>query len=107
MRKEKLAYFQYFLTEKGTSQNIKHQELDELISKQLVDFIPLVYEDFLPVSAAGIFSSNSSKSTEDNFTSSSQIDFENALGQKVLNEFELYQEMEEKSIKLIYNSDLN
>ncbi len=103
MRKEGIAYFQYFKTSKSHSENLNSRNLEELISSGLVDFIPITYEDFLPVSAAGIFSSNAAdKKTEDKFAQSSQLEFEDALGQKVLSEFDLYQQMEEESLKSIF-----
>lgn len=100
MREQHLAYFQYFLTEKGKSNNgAVTLNLDNLIRDGLVDYIPITYEDFLPVSAAGIFSSNASDhDTKDLFKSSSQEDFEEALGHEVLSEFDLYEEIEKSSI---------
>ena len=53
---------------------------------------PLTYEDFLPVSAAGIFKSNL-RETEDNETQAAtgnQTAFEAALGRPVFNMFDLY-----------------
>ena len=54
--------------------------------------IPLVYEDFLPVSAAGIFKSNlrESEKSETQMATGNQFDFERALGRPVLNMFDLY-----------------
>ncbi len=97
-REQKLAYFQYY-----TTGNIPvNTDLEQLISDGLVNFIPITYEDFLPVSAAGIFSSNASDKTRvDEFQSSSKDTFEQALGQKVHCEFEMYQAMEDASIKAI------
>lgn len=80
---QKLAYFQYYK------------------DGDAVKYTPITYEDFLPVSAAGIFSSNASDKTRiDAFQSSSKDAFEKALGQSVACEFELYQAMEEESIAL-------
>tara|TARA_R110002072_G_scaffold208024_1_gene365525 strand:- start:411 stop:1763 length:1353 start_codon:yes stop_codon:yes gene_type:complete len=105
MRKEKLAYVQYFITEKGLAEGINHDDIEELIAGGHVDFIPITYEDFLPVSAAGIFASNASDKTKvDTFKSSSQEEFEKALGQSVASEFDLYQAMEDKSRQSIINA---
>lgn len=102
MRKQKLAYFQYFITDKGRAEGINITDIEELIAGGFVDFTPITYEDFLPVSAAGIFSSNASDKTRvDTFKSSSQEEFEKALGQNVLSEFALYQAMEDESLKAI------
>ena len=53
---------------------------------------PLTYEDFLPVSAAGIFKSNLGETTEDTplTASGNQAVFESALGRRVLDMFDLY-----------------
>ncbi len=102
MRKQKIAYFQYFVTQEGLAEGINHDDIEELIAGGLVDFIPITYEDFLPVSAAGIFASNASDKTRvDTFKSSSQEEFEEALGEPVSSEFDLYQAMEDESIKNI------
>ena len=100
MREQNIAYFQYFLTEKGKSHHgIVTHNLENLIRDGLVDYIPITYEDFLPVSAAGIFSSNASDhDTKDMFKSSSQEDFEKALGHETLSEFDLYETIEKESI---------
>ncbi len=101
-RAEKLAYVQYYVTDKGQSESLKGQDIDALIDAGLVDFIPITYEDFLPVSAAGIFTSNASdKTRQDEFQSSSKSEFEDALGQEVACEFEMYAAMEEESLQAI------
>jgi len=53
---------------------------------------PLTYEDFLPVSAAGIFKSNlrETESIAAQTATGSQADFETALGRPVLDMFDLY-----------------
>jgi len=60
---------------------------------------PLTYEDFLPVSAAGIFRSNlgGEDAAGDYAGASSQEVFEAALGRAVLDPFALYAEAEERS----------
>lgn len=54
---------------------------------------PLIYEDFLPVSAAGIFKSNlrEADTTQAVAASGNQTAFEIALGREVLNMFDLYE----------------
>jgi uncharacterized glyoxalase superfamily metalloenzyme YdcJ len=60
---------------------------------------PLVYEDFLPVSAAGIFQSNLGDSTAQDFAASpNQHRFEADLGAAVLNEFGHYAGIEQASL---------
>ncbi|MCB1681912.1 MAG: VOC family protein [Alphaproteobacteria bacterium] len=100
MRREGLAYFQYYVSESGHAhRGNAPSTLDGLIEAGLVTFAPIVYEDFLPVSAAGIFASNAaSKDWKDDFESSSKTDFEAALGHEVLDPFALYAEIEKISL---------
>jgi len=52
---------------------------------------PIVYEDFLPVSAAGIFRSNLGEEGRNNFAErANQKAFEEALGAAVVDELALY-----------------
>lgn len=98
IRKQGLAYFQYFITEKGQSAQSSAQ-LEDLIAEGLVAYAPVVYEDFLPVSAAGIFQSNLGDDKGENFTpDSNQKIFEEALGSTVLDEFAHYARIEKESI---------
>ena len=103
MRAQEMAYFTYFVTDKGKAYSGDvSSSLDAMIADGLVDFIPIVYEDFLPVSAAGIFASNASdKDHVDDFESSSKEDFEKALGHEVINPFALYAAVESKSIDAV------
>ena len=59
---------------------------------------PITYEDFLPVSAAGIFQSNLGGDAQTrSHGNASRNAFEQALGREVLNEFSLYEEAELRS----------
>jgi uncharacterized glyoxalase superfamily metalloenzyme YdcJ len=61
---------------------------------------PQIYEDFLPVSAAGIFQSNLNNNSQSNYTQqSNQKLFEESLGANVIDEMTLYKEIEESSLK--------
>ena len=59
---------------------------------------PIVYEDFLPVSAAGIFQSNLGDEVTDLSVRSARSSFETALGRPVADEFALYAAMERRSL---------
>ncbi len=79
--------------------------MKQLIQDDLVRYEPIVYEDFLPISAAGIFQSNLNKNG-DNATAylkssnpASKRDFEKALGVEVADEMVLYQRIQEESIE--------
>ena len=71
-------------------------DLERLKSEKLAYFdrsdTPLTYEDFLPVSAAGIFRSNLGEtgSSTPQKASGNQAIFEAALGRPILNMFDLY-----------------
>jgi uncharacterized glyoxalase superfamily metalloenzyme YdcJ len=100
IRNEKLGYFRYSLTQKGSNAPAPDDEnIDRLIKDGLVRIDPIVYEDFLPVSAAGIFQSNLGDDTAQDFTASpNQQRFERDLGAAVLNEFDHYAGIEAASI---------
>ncbi|QPC91694.1 VOC family protein [Mesorhizobium sp. INR15] len=96
-----LGYFTYSLTERGQKANgIHHDDIDQLVAQGYVRFDPIVYEDFLPVSAAGIFQSNLGDEAGQDFVASpNQQRFETALGASVLDEFEHYAAIEQASIE--------
>ncbi|WP_020558573.1 2-oxoadipate dioxygenase/decarboxylase HglS [Thiofilum flexile] len=97
LRQEELAYFTYHLqtdTVKGAKQSI-----EELIKNGIILPLPIIYEDFLPVSAAGIFRSNLAADAANDFTAqASQQAFEQALGVQVLDAFEWYARIEQQSL---------
>ncbi|GLK97256.1 DUF1338 domain-containing protein [Achromobacter xylosoxidans] len=94
---EGLAYFRYFLTGKeGADPEASAQAL---IAEGYIRFEPLVYEDFLPVSAAGIFQSNlGDKAQAEYALNASQAAFEQALGASVQDELALYQDTQDRSL---------
>ena len=103
MRAEKLAFFRYFPTEKGlitaSIQEIQEMTLDELIDNGFIQYEPLVYEDFLPVSAAGIFQSNLGEKGQSHFTGhSNKADFQRDLGIAVIDELQLYEATQQRSV---------
>ena len=99
MREQKLAYFRYFVTEKGLAAQHKAATLDDLIAAGHVDVEPLVYEDFLPVSAAGIFQSNLGDAAQSHYAANAnQAEFEKALGRSTIDELKLYGETQQRSI---------
>jgi uncharacterized glyoxalase superfamily metalloenzyme YdcJ len=99
MREQELAYFRYFVTEKGLAAQHKAATLDELIAAGHVDLEPLVYEDFLPVSAAGIFQSNLGDAAQSHYAANAnQAEFEKALGRSTIDELKLYGETQQRSI---------
>lgn len=102
MREQQLAYFRYFATDKGLAargQADQPRTLEALIAAGHVAVEPLVYEDFLPVSAAGIFQSNLGDAAQSHYAANSnQAEFEKALGRKTIDELKLYGETQQRSI---------
>lgn len=101
MRREELAYFRYFLTEKGLgADELKSWSLEDLLSGGYLRVEPLVYEDFLPVSAAGIFQSNLGDAAQTHYgVQSNRQVFEMALGRSTIDELALYAETQRRSIE--------
>jgi len=99
MRREALAYFHYHLTEKGqAAKDAGSADIDSLIAQGLVEAQPITYEDFLPVSAAGIFQSNLGGTESEAYAGNANRDaFEEALGAQVTDELSLYAEHENAS----------
>uniref|UniRef100_A0A8D8SKU6 2-oxoadipate dioxygenase/decarboxylase n=1 Tax=Cacopsylla melanoneura TaxID=428564 RepID=A0A8D8SKU6_9HEMI len=106
LRKDKLAYFKYHVTESGKdhlAKNVNDFNWDNYLKLGFISYSGITYEDFLPVSAAGIFQSNLSTNQNTRRDSielnSSRADFEDALGCSVQDELKLYAELEKKSIQ--------
>ncbi|MDJ0832444.1 MAG: VOC family protein [Gammaproteobacteria bacterium] len=71
-----------------------------LLDNGHVHLLPITYEDFLPVSAAGIFHSNLQEQPSQQVTRSpNQAAFEQALGCPVISEFEFYAQIQARSIE--------
>ncbi|RMO91781.1 hypothetical protein ALQ33_02951 [Pseudomonas syringae pv. philadelphi] len=99
MRAQGLAYFRYFPTESAVAARAS-DSLEQLIEAGHVRFEPLVYEDFLPVSAAGIFQSNLGDNAQAHYaTNSNRQDFEQALGRETLDELALYADTQRRSLE--------
>lgn len=101
LRRQELAYFRYRLTPAGEAHRHAFRPGDDpqpLIERGWLVAQPITYEDFLPVSAAGIFQSNLGNETQArSHGNASKLAFETALGSEVLDEFTLYQQAEDRS----------
>ncbi|WP_434585014.1 VOC family protein [Klebsiella sp. R390] len=101
LRQQGLAWFRYRLTPAGEAHRQAFGHGDDpqpLIERGWLIAQPIIYEDFLPVSAAGIFQSNLGNETQArSHGNASREAFETALGCPVLDEFTLYQQAEERS----------
>ncbi|KAL2783213.1 DUF1338 domain protein [Aspergillus keveii] len=98
-----LVYFCYRVT--GAAKlgvSVPQQvSLDRLLDLGLVEYEPIVYEDFLPFSAAGIFKSNlPEESNRPHIDCSSNVtELERALGCQILNEIDCYRKLQEDSLE--------
>lgn len=101
IRRQGLAYFRYRLTPVGDVHRHAIHVGDDpqmLIERGWITAQPIIYEDFLPVSAAGIFQSNLGDENQvRGHGNASRQAFEQALGGEVLDEFTLYQQAEDRS----------
>lgn len=100
LHQQGLAYFYYQLNEDKLEDTVSTQQVDELVNQGVLRIEPIVYEDFLPVSAAGIFQSNLKDDKQNHYQAdSNQVDFEKALGRPVYDELELYRKLQEQSLE--------
>ncbi|WP_033070709.1 VOC family protein [Thalassospira australica] len=108
LRVEKLAFFRYRVTDAGLAAAQKgglSTSVDELVDQGYLRAEPIIYEDFLPVSAAGIFQSNLGSDGQKNYSEHANQDvFEKCLGAKVANELSLYAELEAASLEASYQA---
>jgi uncharacterized glyoxalase superfamily metalloenzyme YdcJ len=101
LRAEGLAFFRYSATQAGVTSggNLRTMSVEQLIERGFLRVDPIIYEDFLPVSAAGIFQSNLGTDAQKNYAErSNRAAFEVALGAVVRDELELYAETEKASL---------
>jgi len=101
MREQGLAYFRYFVTAKGqAASGLAESSLEDLLRDGFLKAEPLVYEDFLPVSAAGIFQSNLGDAAQAHYgEQSNRQAFEQALARATIDELGLYAETQQRSIE--------
>ena len=105
LRQQGLAYFRYTLTPAGlqaVAQGQAEQDWETLIADGLVAADPLTYEDFLPVSAAGIFQSNLGGTEQKSYSANAaKAAFEDCLGAQVQDEFALYEQAQARSLAAV------
>jgi len=99
LRQQQLAWFEYRRTAAGENLQITpDSDIESLLAQGVLKADPIIYEDFLPVSAAGIFQSNlGSESKARSQGQASRQQFEQALGTQVHDEIELYAQRERSS----------
>ncbi|MDO4682436.1 MAG: VOC family protein [Lautropia sp.] len=106
IRRQELAFFRYVVRDEAALQRAAAAGLpwdtERLIQEGAIAAHPIVYEDFLPVSAAGIFQSNLGGTEQKSYAANAaQAVFEEALQAKVLDEIALYQQAEADSLAAI------
>lgn len=102
LRREGLAYFSYRIVDPTHTPDQQPFDMDALIARGVVEAHSIVYEDFLPVSAAGIFQSNLGAGEHRCYSAAEeQAAFEEALGAPVADPFELYEALERNSIAAV------
>lgn len=95
LRVQGLAYFRYTATGRAGA-----PIGGDLVAQGFLAAEPITYEDFLPVSAAGIFQSNLGHEEQATFAqNANQLSFEAALGVAVADETMLYEEAQSRSIE--------
>ena len=105
LRREGLAWFRYVpgpdYAPFSTPESVTSvSDLEPLIQAGVVQAEPITYEDFLPVSAAGIFRSNlGNTSHEPHCASGDRAEFEKSLGHQVLSAQILYRYEQNKSVQ--------
>jgi len=96
IRKQGLGYFEW----SATGVPATGDDPEALLTAGALRCDPIIYEDFLPVSAAGIFQSNLGDAGVQDFAASpNQRNFELDLGAAVLDEFAHYAGIENASLK--------
>ncbi|MBV6659111.1 MAG: VOC family protein [Devosiaceae bacterium] len=98
LREQGLAFFRYRVGTRAAASDA--DSISDLLQAGALVADPQVYEDFLPVSAAGIFQSNLAADDQSNYSPAANQDaFEAALGQPVIDEMALYARVESESLK--------
>lgn len=101
LRQEGLGYYRYQLTDAGRAapERVADLPAEVLVAAGLATADPIVYEDFLPVSAAGIFQSNLGGGEQRAYAAHANREaFEQALGTAVNDEFEIYERIQAESL---------
>ncbi|KAM0788356.1 hypothetical protein ACM66B_001497 [Microbotryomycetes sp. NB124-2] len=103
LRRDGLIFVRYEVAEGAETRAVANgSTLDDLVERGLVECKPIVYEDFLPASAAGIFTSNLGATKVNQLIGKPDQDaFEAALGRPVLHADTLYRQMQDDSIKSV------
>jgi len=98
LHREGLAFFRYQPAPNPPGRPPSDLTATALVEGGWLRLEPMIYEDFLPVSAAGIFRSNLGEACDQEFSQAgSQLAFEAALGRPLHNELEIYASQSQSS----------
>ncbi|CAM1507575.1 Fc.00g072160.m01.CDS01 [Cosmosporella sp. VM-42] len=102
LRRRRFIYCTFQLTRRGTRVPLtgSSYKLDRLLEDGVVEAFPMTYEDFLPLSAAGIFQSNlgSSSLSQEAEGTPDYKGLENALGASLTDPDDLYRSVQSESV---------
>jgi uncharacterized glyoxalase superfamily metalloenzyme YdcJ len=105
LRRKGMGYFRYTTCQTSkplpASDSDSVPSLDDLIASGHVSYEPLIYEDFLPASAAGIFQSNLGQEVAVITGGPDKTVFESSLGRRVIDEMELYEASQQESLDVV------
>ncbi|MEG1455910.1 MAG: DUF1338 domain-containing protein, partial [Comamonas sp.] len=109
MHDQQLAFFRYAVRDQaGLAQAAASGagfDLPALLRAHIVEARPIVYEDFLPVSAAGIFQSNLGGAEQKSYAANAAKElFEAALQAPVADEIALYAQSQQASIDALQSA---
>ncbi len=109
MHDQQLAFFRYAIRDQAAFAQVAASgagfDLAALLRKHIVEARPIVYEDFLPVSAAGIFQSNLGGAEQKSYAANAARElFEAALQAPVADEIALYAQSQQESIDALQSA---
>ncbi|OGM43619.1 DUF1338 domain protein [Aspergillus bombycis] len=108
LHSQQLAYFSYHLTphsQEPPQLDLQggNMTLKQLLKNNIIEYEPVTYEDFLPLSAGGIFNSNlgnTSQSKQLVMEAEADLDgFQRMLGTSIMDEFHLYAQIQQSSLE--------
>jgi uncharacterized glyoxalase superfamily metalloenzyme YdcJ len=101
--RERLVFVHYEVNESKLRAGVPPEQasVDALVEGGWLILKPQTYEDFLPVSAAGIFRSNLGGAVRDGYAQAGNKEaLEQALGEPILDEIALYSASQEESLRV-------
>ncbi|PYI01116.1 DUF1338-domain-containing protein [Aspergillus sclerotiicarbonarius CBS 121057] len=104
LQEQNLAYFCYHTTSKGRDGlESKTVSLGQLLKEGVLEYEPITYEDFLPLSAGGIFNSNLGNTSQSKrliMEADADLDgFQQMMGTPMIDEISLYEQMQKDSLE--------